>query len=791
MTKASVIIPAWNEHEITTQCVKAVQDSCEGIEIILVDNGSDPPFKFPNAFRDNLKIVRSEQNKGFGGGINAGLLCASEDFLVILNNDTVPQGDWLDRLIACHAKATEAYAQVCKVGLVGPVSNFVAGRQHSPLMPDLPPAMTGFLSGFCMLISRECYEAVGDFEEWNDESVGGFEDNDYVMRAALAGYGAMIDYSTHVHHIGSKTIDKFPEANRGIANRDAFANKWRKIFNYENPTIAVGYRVKNVARWIHESLKASLEFADKICILDDGSTDGTSDTIFHLIQEGHNIQHMVNFREFDEERDRKELYEMLYDSGCDWLLSLDGDEVLYHPERLQRLIRPCNPEIMGWNMPVHTLWDESGNIRIDGIFGNLAGMRLARRMPWGPYSYVSGGLHMTHLPPLPVEWARYCNVPITHYGYEFKELREDKHDRYSTLDTAKIPYLVGTATGEYEHLLSPVVMLAENKDPGKISLNILSRKKEFNSVLRLLWAVEDVFDEVIIGLTDTEAYEPLPSWSKASTHKICFEGVFNEARNELKQNTKADWILQLDPDEMISPDIAREMHLQTRAIPTHMGFIIRIVNILPEGKQLLTELPRLYRNLAEISYEGDIHEAIGKSILALGGTLGRLNQGITHYGYVLDPTDVRDKFRTYWNTNIEMLKKDPEDGKSWFNLAMHYINEGLRVDAILMLEAAMKLNAVDPTRRELIYQHMLRSAELAEAVLTEGAEANEIQILKFQMIAWMVRNLLTESPKFDGGIKLEEFPGVSVRLDIRGNGNADNNASPSRSAPEMGIEKTD
>lgn len=72
-------------------------------EVVFVDNdSSDDSVEYLNK-KDyseylNLKIVKNKENKGFAGGNNEGVLAATGEFIVLLNNDTKVEKDWLSSL---------------------------------------------------------------------------------------------------------------------------------------------------------------------------------------------------------------------------------------------------------------------------------------------------------------------------------------------------------------------------------------------------------------------------------------------------------------------------------------------------------------------------------------------------------------------------------------------------------------------------------------------------------------------------------------------------------------------
>ena len=71
-------------------------------EIVFVDNASsDGSIEFlKNNYLplENLLIVPSEKNLGFAGGNNLGVSKANGQYIVLLNNDTKPNEDWLEEL---------------------------------------------------------------------------------------------------------------------------------------------------------------------------------------------------------------------------------------------------------------------------------------------------------------------------------------------------------------------------------------------------------------------------------------------------------------------------------------------------------------------------------------------------------------------------------------------------------------------------------------------------------------------------------------------------------------------
>jgi glycosyltransferase involved in cell wall biosynthesis len=84
------------------------------------------------------------------------------------------------------------------------------------------------LSGFCLLMKRDVYEAIGGIDE--QFGPGLFDDDDLAIRARQAGFELAVAHDLFVHHFGSRTF-----AGNGIdterllsENQQQFAAKWRR-----------------------------------------------------------------------------------------------------------------------------------------------------------------------------------------------------------------------------------------------------------------------------------------------------------------------------------------------------------------------------------------------------------------------------------------------------------------------------------------------------------------------------------------------------------------------------------
>jgi glycosyltransferase involved in cell wall biosynthesis len=83
----SVIIPTKNRHELVGTAVKSVLDQTyQNVEVIVVDDGSDPPLSL-DIGDERLKIIRNDKSVGGGAARNIGLRAAKGHYMSLLDDD--------------------------------------------------------------------------------------------------------------------------------------------------------------------------------------------------------------------------------------------------------------------------------------------------------------------------------------------------------------------------------------------------------------------------------------------------------------------------------------------------------------------------------------------------------------------------------------------------------------------------------------------------------------------------------------------------------------------------------
>lgn len=294
----SIIILNWNGWKDTLECLESVYKiQYPNYNIILLDNAStddslekirmylegkiklessfleysveDKPILFKeyqkneieskrsvtNFLNKELILIKNDENYGFTEGNNIGirfaLRCLNPDYILLLNNDTVVDSNFLDELV----KVAESDP---KIGFAGPkvyyydykgradVINFAGGKQN---LWKFKPGNIGykeidkgqhdmnqevdFIHGCCLLARTQMIEDIGLLDK---EYVSYREENDWAIRGHKNGWKSVYVYKSKMwHKIGGSTnrdtnlfVDYLETRNRFLFVKK-YSNTWQTL----------------------------------------------------------------------------------------------------------------------------------------------------------------------------------------------------------------------------------------------------------------------------------------------------------------------------------------------------------------------------------------------------------------------------------------------------------------------------------------------------------------------------------------------------------------------------------
>ncbi|MGY0613170.1 glycosyltransferase [Luteimonas sp. A501] len=182
----SVIIPVFNDQAGVTRCLRALAQQVVDrrlVEVVIVDNGSEPPILVEHVDALRVVLVRCE-TPGSYAARNAGVAASSGRILAFTDADCVPDSRWLEsggRAIEAHPAQVvggEVFVErPTKRTGTGLYQHLVGFRQRENIEER------GFAVTANLLCSRETFREVGEFE--TALLSGG--DQEWCLRAAHAG----------------------------------------------------------------------------------------------------------------------------------------------------------------------------------------------------------------------------------------------------------------------------------------------------------------------------------------------------------------------------------------------------------------------------------------------------------------------------------------------------------------------------------------------------------------------------------------------------------------------------
>lgn len=563
----------------------------------------------------SLQVVDLGRPVGFAAACNAGLAAVGDaDMVVFLNDDAHVSQGWLHRMWA--AMSTE-YVRVTgdvplpdgsvalrdaseygRIGLVGPVSDLVAGEQFAHIEPasraflDRQPeefarqwatANDGvvntcdFLSGFCLAIRREALADLlvpaitpeGVTHHLFDEryGVGGYEDNDLMVRAELAGWRCAIASDVFVRHVGHQTLDRhFHAAQRGLANHTTYLRKWAGHPAFAGRKLVATYRIGLTTTqdvvYLHQSLQRVARVVDGVAVVvtrnpvevfeavsgpaeiqmlarvapaaydwlmacNGADVEGVQRATEEYVQaviasvpQSRNVEARARvwLGGWNEREERNSGIALAEEIGADWILSVDHDEML--EDRVgradfERLMSHPDPMVRAWDFGWLNHWNTPDQVRTDrpwsdaGTFtGGMRGFRLWRVCKAAPRRILTGneiGLHCGNYPGHDRIAIRASSLRFRHFGYLRAADRARKAEWYRRIDREANPTATGNRDG-YAHLTDDENLHTTGYLPDSgIGLHMLCyRGEEPRSVAYWLDILHGLCERRVLVWTDSE-----------------------------------------------------------------------------------------------------------------------------------------------------------------------------------------------------------------------------------------------------------------------------------------------
>jgi GT2 family glycosyltransferase/predicted Zn-dependent protease len=682
-----------------------------------------------------FKIIHNEKNQGFAKGCNEGIMEAKGELLLLLNNDVLVTENWLSGLLECLQSAKD-------IGIVGPMTNQISGIQmvkkvSYQSLSDLDTFAKRFreenrhrripcrrIVGFCMLFRRELVDRIGFLDE--SFGTGNFEDDDFCLRAELAGYKNMIAGDVFIHHFGSRSFigNKIDYRKSMKGNHNHFMEKWNSL-DSQSPE-----GKKYLSLRSREAAKLDYE---------KGQAKRAVERLLAVIRLG--IKAKENYYELAELfLDAKQ-----YDQAFRVLMQMpdaDQDERKYallgycqegvaNPLEAQKLAEQAlslNPSnALALNLKGILSFRKGDKeeaedyfqraVAADPGFGepqiNLGFIRWEDNRQKEALQLFERGFILS---PTVTDILQLYHTAVTQAGefacaeqnfYEAKALHPFHQGiRFFLIDILLKQEKYKAAMEEIEQAMGDFAMEDEmlkaalevrkrigpqeqsRQDQGShISLCMIVKDEE-NDLVKCIQSVKPVVDEIIVVDTGSaDRTKDIATALGAKVFEFSWKNDFSAARNFSISQARGDWILVLDADEVISPLDHTSLLGLTKAGSLKAGYSLVTRNYLNTlgvtqwtansgtydeeagNGWIPSEKVRLFPRDQRIHFENPVHELVEPSLERNRIPIKKCNIAVHHYGKLNEKKEER-KGEDYFLLGKKKLEKSSADIWSLRELAV-------------------------------------------------------------------------------------------------------------------------
>ena len=261
----SIVIVNWNTREMLRDCLRSVYESTTTVlfETIVVDNAScDQSVEMIESEFHAVRLIKNNQNRGFGAANNQGMEIARGRYVLLLNSDTLAHKHSIDHSVQFADEHLGAGVVGCRVlnrdgslqescfmfpSLLNwalhasylyklfPRSRFF-GREQMSWWDRVDERQVDVVTGCFMLVRREAIREVGVFDE---RFFMYAEETDWCLRFAQAGWQRWFTPGGEITHFGGGSAPKYGARRAEVTNR-SFVRYAFKHWSKSRATIGVG-----------------------------------------------------------------------------------------------------------------------------------------------------------------------------------------------------------------------------------------------------------------------------------------------------------------------------------------------------------------------------------------------------------------------------------------------------------------------------------------------------------------------------------------------------------------------
>ena len=240
-----VVVPVFNQLELTSQCINCLAYQRNIGRIIVVDDASDDPalveYLTVMAMDGRILVFRNDENVGFVDSVNRGMEHVETEYGVIVNSDAAPIGENALFILVAEthtgkfnvAGAKLLFMDKSRYGRESTIQH--AGVGFNPDGVPYHPFMHLHKDTRAANITRSVTAVTGavfavNMDVWNDLdgfdrefAPGVYEDVDYCLRAGRVLYVAKSEWFHKMHGSQTDSHDLFTNSD---AHLNLLLSKW-------------------------------------------------------------------------------------------------------------------------------------------------------------------------------------------------------------------------------------------------------------------------------------------------------------------------------------------------------------------------------------------------------------------------------------------------------------------------------------------------------------------------------------------------------------------------------------
>ena len=215
--KVTIVIPNYNGAHFMKSCLEKLRkQTFQDFQVLVVDNGSqDDSLALMRDCYPEIRVIALKKNYGFSRAVNVGIRAARTPYVILLNNDTEPEPEYVEKLVKAISRSKRIFSvspkmvQLYHKDLIDDAGDLYTAvgwaAQRGVGQPaedyDRPCRIFSACAG-AAIYRRSVFDEIGYFDELHFAYL---EDLDVGFRARIHGYRNEYCPESVVYHVGSGT----------------------------------------------------------------------------------------------------------------------------------------------------------------------------------------------------------------------------------------------------------------------------------------------------------------------------------------------------------------------------------------------------------------------------------------------------------------------------------------------------------------------------------------------------------------------------------------------------------